>query len=299
MRCALILTLTSLAACQPDAGLSPAMEAHRGGAGLAPQNSRSAIVASMELGVEVVEFDLVLTSDGIPVVAHDPWLDDAHCARQDGSPIGDRVYLQDLSLQQALGDYLCGGIPDPDFPDAAVVAEPLMTLDELLAAAAGHPDVGLHLDVKVEPGMTADGDAFAEAILSRVQQASLENPWYMSANLSEVIQAFEGWGEGEGMEVRSSLIWPRFPPDSSSTAVALQTELGVGLGLLDMIGHAERAGADGVALPWQLADRRRIVDARAAGLQVQLWTLNTSDLLDTYSRWPVDALITDYPLGAP
>lgn len=292
------LFLLSAFACQPDYA-PPHLEAHRGGAGLAPQNSQIALLGSLEAGVDTIEFDIVLTADRVPVIAHDPWLDGEHCTDAEGVHLSQRVYLKDLSFQEVTRDYRCGGLEDPEFPDAVVVSEPLLSLEALLVAASFYPETELHLDVKVEPEMTESAEVFSEAILGTWEAAAPENPWYVSANLSEVIQAFEGRARAEGYELRSSLIWPRFPPDSNSTSIALGTELGVNLGVLDMIGHAERAGADGVALPWQLADRRRIHDARNAGLDVQLWTLNSAELLEQYGEWPVNALITDYPLGAP
>ena len=50
---------------------------------------------------------------------------------------------------------------------------------------------------------------------------------------------------------------------------------------------------------YQVADRRLFEVAQGEGMRMMLWTLNTEALLAQYSRWPVDALITDYPERAP
>ena len=45
----------------------------------------------------------------------------------------------------------------------------------------------------------------------------------------------------------------------------------------------------------RLIDRRQVNAARSAGLNVQVWTPNSPELLEEYCKWPVSALITDYP----
>jgi glycerophosphoryl diester phosphodiesterase len=49
--------------------------AHRGGARLAPENTMAAIDNGLALGADGIEIDVQLSSDGIPVVIHDPTLD--------------------------------------------------------------------------------------------------------------------------------------------------------------------------------------------------------------------------------
>ena len=49
--------------------------AHRGGSKLRPENTRAAFEHALALGVDGLECDVHLSSDGIPVVIHDPVLD--------------------------------------------------------------------------------------------------------------------------------------------------------------------------------------------------------------------------------
>ena len=53
----------------------PLVFAHRGGARLAPENTRPAIDNGMALGADGLEIDVQLSADGIPVVIHDQTLD--------------------------------------------------------------------------------------------------------------------------------------------------------------------------------------------------------------------------------
>ncbi len=54
---------------------------HRGAAGLAPENTPEALRAGMEAGADILEFDVRLTADMIPVVVHDKRLHESHVSR--------------------------------------------------------------------------------------------------------------------------------------------------------------------------------------------------------------------------
>ncbi len=50
------------------------VQAHRGGAGLKPENTIEAMKNALDMGVNTLEFDLQVTADGQVVVSHDPYL---------------------------------------------------------------------------------------------------------------------------------------------------------------------------------------------------------------------------------
>jgi glycerophosphoryl diester phosphodiesterase len=81
-----ILTVTapqskSTASVSPSASPSSAtathllVVAHRGGAGLAPENTLASFRNGIALGADFIEMDVHLTKDGVPVIIHDPTLD--------------------------------------------------------------------------------------------------------------------------------------------------------------------------------------------------------------------------------
>jgi glycerophosphoryl diester phosphodiesterase len=47
------------------------LQAHRGGAGLAPENTLAAFANALEVGVSTLECDVHITSDGVPVLSHE------------------------------------------------------------------------------------------------------------------------------------------------------------------------------------------------------------------------------------
>jgi glycerophosphoryl diester phosphodiesterase len=55
--------------------MRPSVFAHRGGAGLAPENTMPAFDNGLAFGVDGLELDIRLSRDGVPVVVHDPTVD--------------------------------------------------------------------------------------------------------------------------------------------------------------------------------------------------------------------------------
>lgn len=273
---------------------TPLVVAHRSGAGHWPENSRTAVRGAVAAGYAGIEFDLVLTSDRVPVLSHDPSLNPRLCTHADGSALAwtDPVYIKDLTLQELHAGYRCGGLADPENPTAQVVADTHLTLDELIAEVAGHPDLLLHFDVKFEAEKTLDATTFADEILGRWDAAGFPNPWYMSCSQPEFI------GVAAGRGARVSYTLPR-PIGAGSTGNAVVGEVLGKLGVADQIGLARQSGAAGLNVAYQVVDRAVVDAARREGLTVQVWTLNDPALLDFYCRWPVDVLITDYPERSP
>ena len=55
----------------------PVIFAHRGGAGEAPESTVEGFLHGLQHGAQVLEFDVQLTHEGVPVVWHGPKLDNA------------------------------------------------------------------------------------------------------------------------------------------------------------------------------------------------------------------------------
>lgn len=289
-----------LGCAAPVAG-DPIVEAHRGAAGLWPENSRTAMLGAIAAGFEGLEFDLVLTADHVPVLSHDPTVNPHTCTTAAGDPVTEGLLIQDLTLTELHAGFVCGALPDPAFPDVAVVPESHMTWGELLVAlsAPDAQDIEVHIDVKFEPGQTPEPAAFAQAILEPWWVTDLDNPMFVSANLVEALAAFDDLAEARDEPLRTSLIWPRFTPDASSTVTGLKHEVLKSLGVESLTGLARAAGAEGIAVPYQLIDYSGALEARNAGIDVRVWTLNSAVLLEEYCDWPIGGVITDIPGEAP
>ena len=154
----------------------------------------------------------------------------------------------------------------------------------------------LHLDLKLLPD--DDLDVAAQAVLGVWFAADLPHPFYVSSPYPEVLQAFRNWGAQRGHEVPTSLSWPPFGPEGGALE-GLGWEVRGAFGLASVIADVERAGADGVALQWEVARRSDVRALRRRGLDVQLWTLDGPSVLKAHANWPATALITNYPGDLP
>jgi len=95
---------------------------HRGAAGLATENSPQALRAGLKSGADMLEFDVRLTSDKIPVIVHDFHLYRTH---------GDMAFISRLTLSELR---------------ARTSARPIATLSEILDEFYGH--VPLNIEIK-------------------------------------------------------------------------------------------------------------------------------------------------------
>jgi glycerophosphoryl diester phosphodiesterase len=131
-RLRLLLSLSTflVAACGEAPAPRPTLIAHRAGSGYWPENSRTAVLGSIQRHYPGIEVDVTLTKDGVPVLAHDPWLSETLCTTITGAPLPGRVLIQDLMLEELREGYRCGGVQNPDAPEAKVVADTLTNCSE-------------------------------------------------------------------------------------------------------------------------------------------------------------------------
>ncbi len=77
---------------------------HRGFNSTAPENTLEAFALSKEKGYKYVETDVSFTSDGVPVLLHDPTIN--RVARNlDGSTIAGEVKISDITYKEAYENY--------------------------------------------------------------------------------------------------------------------------------------------------------------------------------------------------
>ena len=291
--------LVLLAACVDAPAEGPARTtAHRAAAGYWPGNSASAVRGALAAGFEAIEVDLVMTRDGVPVLNHDPVLDPAECTTAKGKDLDGPVRIDEVRWSALQSDFLCGGTPHVDHPRAEAVAEPLMSLDELLEALRdADPNVGLHLDVKQDDNWTPSAEDFAEQVLRRWWQADLPQPMWVSAGNAATLQAFEDRATERGQDLHTVRIFPLGAYGDSDVGVALAAEWASLSGAIRYVDLIEASGSDGIYVHWEVARRSELLRARRAGYETGLWTVNEADARLALDHWPVDTWITDYPAG--
>jgi glycerophosphoryl diester phosphodiesterase len=286
-----ILPIFCLSCGLVDAPGTPIEEAHRAAAGYWPENSITAVAGSIEAGFSSIEVDLFLSQDRVPMLSHDGWLDPEHCTTRAGDPLDERIYLVKHTADTLQADYLCGGMENPDHPEAERVAEPIARLSEFMDLVEDCEETTIHLDIKYISGASHEPEVIAAEVLERWWARGLVNPYYVSSSDIELLRALEDRDE----TLHSVLTWPEVHPDAHRTLAGIGHELALTMSIEDLFADVRRADADGIQLPWELADRATVNALHSAGLDVRIYTVNDEALKSRLRRWPVSALITDVP----
>ncbi len=137
--------------------------AHRGGAGLAPENTLAAFNAGLAQQADFLELDVHLSKDGQLVVIHDPNL------------------ARTTNLSGDVADYTAAELAAVDasakfFGPVTVERQPIPTLEQVLALAKGRAGVQIEIKVRADksryPGIEAkvvdalrDHEMLADAVV--------------------------------------------------------------------------------------------------------------------------------------
>lgn len=130
----------------------PAVIGHRGAAGYAPENTLAGFRKAAALGVALVEFDVRLTADGVPVLSHDS--------------IPRRTLGHDRPIEESAYADLVGRDAGAWF-GAGFAGERIPTLSQALGTLAG---LGVGANLEVKPGHPSAA-ALIEAIGAAVAEA--------------------------------------------------------------------------------------------------------------------------------
>ncbi|MBK7423150.1 MAG: glycerophosphodiester phosphodiesterase [Propionivibrio sp.] len=136
----------------------PSVFAHRCGGALAPENTLAGLRIAASMGVQAVEFDVMLSADGSPWLIHDETLERTTNGRGRVCDTPDRV-LHSLDA---------GG-----YQHRAFAGEPLPTLE---AAAACCRELGLMANIEIKPASGFEaltGEVVTRRILELWQGAPL------------------------------------------------------------------------------------------------------------------------------
>lgn len=281
------------------------LQAHRGGRGLAPENTLAAFRNAVSIGVTTLETDLALTRDGVLVLSHDPRLNAAVTRAADGQWItAPGPAIASLSLAQ-VRSYDVGRL-DPasrygaQWPDQrAQDGESIPTLAELFALVSvpGRAE-RLNLETKLTPDSDAgvpEPARFAWLVVDAVRSAGLST--------RVTIQSFD-W--------RTLVEVKRIAPEIETACLTIESPgmdtvrpgpVGAspwhaGLRVADhgsLPGAVRAAGCNIWSMFWRNLTPELARQARDAGLRLVPWTVNDPAVMGKLIELGVDGIITDYP----
>jgi glycerophosphoryl diester phosphodiesterase len=285
-----------LMSCQgPDQNKQPAemdltgidIQGHRGCRGLMPENTWPAMQKAMDLGVNTLEMDVVITADSQVVLSHEPWMGHEIATAPDGKLISaeeEKQYnIYRMSFSE-LSRYDVGMRPHPRFPkqEKIAVSKPLLAaiFDSVSSYAQQHqmPIPFFNIETKISP----EGDGiyhpaaaeFCELLMNVVKEKGMEK--YVT------IQSFDP---------RSlRYIHEHYP----TVPTALLTEAPVAADVETRI--KELGFAPAIYSPAHEAVTASMIDwCHKQHIRVIPWTVNSRERIDSLVKAGVDGVITDYP----
>lgn len=236
----------------------PQVIAHRGDSGSAPENTRLAIERAIDIGTDMVEVDVRLTKDGVPVLMH--------CERLEHTTTGSGLVADHTWEEIQCLD--AGAWRGPEFAD-----ERVPSLEEVIDLTRGR--VPLNLDFQTN-------DAVAPGV-AVVRDAGLTGDVVVSGCR---VECFEIMAEATN-EITTLLNVDDLPAGIDPAEA--------GPVVLPSIDAAGALGAAGINLHHSLVDAALVARAREEGLGVWIFVVDDDERFAELIDMGVTAVTTNRP----
>lgn len=280
---------------------------HRGARGILPENTLEGFRFTLDIGVRIIELDLLAAADGTPVVTHNPHLMPYSTRSDDGSwleGVGPRIFA---STPDELSRYDVGGLrPGTDYahryPEQAFMNGIVIPRFDAVCALVnedGNQDVWLNVEMKSDPRHPENTPPVADYV-EQVLRVAFEN------GVSEriIVQSFD-WRilhecarQAPGIP-RSYLTYAPKPDAPMADNIYEESPWMDGLSLAahdHSLPALIAAGGGQVWSPYhEDLTAEDLAAARDLDLVVNVWTVNEPGDIDRMIDLNVDGIITDYP----
>ncbi len=275
---------------------------HRGARGILPENSMLGFEFAMSTGAHLLEFDVVMTADFVPVITHNHRLHVPTFRDQSGQFLTSEPKVADLKLEE-VKTYDIGRIDGSSaygrrFPDQAQMdGVRVPRLSELLNCVAQpqYDAAQLMLEIKSDPDYFRDADYRARLVREVVAEVR-------AAGLAQrtLLHSFD-WNllaecQRQAPDIAASFL-TQLPKNKDEVGEDSAKSISP-----DFAGREEKIPelvqkANGALWCPYVNDvtAENVQRAREMGLVVAVWTVNELDDIDRMIAFKVDAIISDYP----
>jgi glycerophosphoryl diester phosphodiesterase/esterase/lipase len=131
------------------------LQGHRGARGLSPENTIQAFEKALELGVNTLELDVVISKDNKVVVSHEPWLNEEVTLDAKGNKISKEsalVFNMYKNKYKKIKSYDVGSIGNPKFLEQKKEKAYKPLLSEVIDfAEAKNEEIRYNIEIKSTP----------------------------------------------------------------------------------------------------------------------------------------------------
>lgn len=232
----------------------PALVAHRGGGTLAPENTLAAFRAGHAQGFKMMEYDVKLSSDGVPILLHD----DTIGRTSNGTGLAAELTIADL-LHHDFGAW----------HSVAYAGEPIPSLYAIAAYTLAH-DVCSNIEIKPSPGTEAE---------TGYRVACVAHELWRAAKLPPLISSFSEVALAAAKDAAPEL--PR--------ALLIEADVPA-----DWQSRVERLQCTGLNLNHKHVTQALAHEITSAGYTLAVWTVNDLARAQQLLNWGCHAIVTDH-----
>jgi glycerophosphoryl diester phosphodiesterase len=261
------------------------IEGHRGARGFMPENTIPSFLKALELGVNTLELDVVVSKDNQLVVSHDPWFSSVISLDQDGKPIPAEkekeynLYRMDYS---EIRRFDVGSLGNKGFPEQQKMKTYKPLLKEVFSEVQRYirqkkaNAVRYNIEIKSAP----EGDniyhpvpaVFAKMVYDEILANKMEK--YV------MVQSFD---------VRALQEIKKFPRKFPLSLLVMNKD--------GIEANIRRLGfqPDIYSPHFSLVDEATVQYCRQNGMKIIPWTVNEASDMENLKKLNLDGVITDYP----
>ncbi|RCW91630.1 glycerophosphoryl diester phosphodiesterase [Winogradskyella arenosi] len=256
------------------------VQGHRGCRGLMPENTLEAFTTAIDLGVETLELDIVISKDRKVVVSHEPYMNPVICLSPEGTELPEdsksdyNLYEMDYKQIKAFD---CGNKLHPTYPNQEKFKayKPLLSeVFELIKTKASN--VKVNIEIKSVPSyynvFTPQPEAYVALVLEVIEAHQMEDRVNLQSFDSAILEA---------VKVQA----PQMP-----MALLVDGNEDIDAKLEQLTFHPE------IISPYfKLLSAENVSAYQAQGYKVIPWTVNSKADMVQMQAYQVDGIITDYP----
>lgn len=268
------------------------LQGHRGARGLLPENTIPAFLKAVDLGVDTIELDVVVTADDSILVSHEPWFHHDISMKPDGTPVTESdemtLNIYEMSYEETQ-QFDVGMSEHPRFPNQKkmnvqkpLLREAIRTVESYVQEQELAP-VNYNIEMKSEPDLYdtyyPQPDEFARLLNSLLMD--LDEEFGLEERI--IIQSFDPAALIAFREVNPDVKLAILVYDNRSIQE-----------YVDVLGFTPEIWSP----DYELVTQELVEEAHERNMKVVPWTVNTIHKMRDLLEMGVDGIITDYPDSA-
>jgi glycerophosphoryl diester phosphodiesterase len=262
-------------------------QGHRGCRGLMPENTIPAMIHAVQMGVNTLELDVVVTADSQLLVSHEPYFHSNITTRPDGSPVtpAEEKSLNIFKMTYAETEgYDVGLKPHPGFPQQQKMAVHKPLLADLIDSVEQYirdknlPPVFYNIETKSSPFTDGQYHPAPPAYVDRVVKMILD-------------KKIEGKSNVQSFDFRILQYLKQRYPSIKTGALIDGSDKRTPEEHIAALGFTP----DSYSPHYSLVTPSLVAACRQHRMRLVPWTVNDKATIDKLKAMGVDGIITDYP----